>query len=270
MDVKQKNHFHPLIIRYWGLEPVARQVRTAAEFVNLYSRWRGKNRYPNLLLTFELLHDWDEVRAAGVRLPDLTALRAYCASGLPLGHPSLQAEVARTRDPELQRLLDWSLAVSEDIDRNMPPAPPFPWALRALAKMQPHSDLIVVSQTPVAALVKEWTGHGMSHLVRLIAGQELGSKTEQIRRATGGRYPAGRVLMIGDAPGDLVAAQENQAAFFPILPGHEDQSWQRFHEEAYDLFLRGAYAGPYAEQLIQTFQASLSDTPPWKLQKTVA
>lgn len=264
MDVKQKDHFHPLIIRYWGLEPVARQLRAAAEFVNLYSRWRGKNRYPNLLLTFELLHDWDEVRASGVRLPELAALRAYCHSGLPLGHPSLQAEVARTRDPELQRLLDWSLAVSEDIDRNMRPVPPFPWALRALEKMQPHSDLIVVSQTPVAALLKEWTGHGMRHLVRLIAGQELGSKTEQIRLATRGQYPAGRVLMIGDAPGDLVAAQENQAAFFPILPGHEDPSWQLFHDEAYDLFLRGAYTGPYAERLIRAFQESLSDTPPWK------
>jgi phosphoglycolate phosphatase-like HAD superfamily hydrolase len=264
MDAKQKEHFHPLIIQCWGLEKIEPQLRASAEFVNLYSKWRGKNRFPNLLLAFELLHDWDEVRATGVRLPDLTALRAYCNSGLPLGNPTLRAEVARTRDPELQRLLDWSLAVNVDIDQHMRPAPPFPWAIRSLEKMQGHSDLIVVSQTPEEALIKEWEHHHIDHLVRLIAGQELGTKTEHIRCASQNRYPAGQVLMIGDAPGDYVAAQDNQAAFFPILPGHEDQSWQRFHDEAYDLFLQGNYTGSYADRLIREFQDSLSDTPPWK------
>ena len=264
MGVKQKEHFHPLIIKFWGLEKIEKQLRASAEFVNLYSKWRGKNRFPDLLLSFELLADWDEVKATGVKLPELTALRAYCNSGLPLGNPSLKAEVARTHDPELQRLLDWSLAINQDIDQRMRPVPPFPWALKSLEKMHAHSDLIVVSQTPEEALVKEWAHHKINHLVGLIAGQELGTKSEHLRLATHGQYPASRVLMIGDAPGDFTAAQDNQAAFFPIVPGHEDACWKRLHDEAYDLFRQGKYLGPYADKLIQEFNDSLPSVPPWK------
>ncbi|MFZ4397695.1 MAG: HAD family hydrolase [Kiritimatiellia bacterium] len=264
MGVKQKEHFHPLIIRLWGLEKIEKQLRAAAEFVNLYSKWRGKNRFPDLLKTFELLHDWDEVRASGVKLPELTALRAYCNSGLPLGNPSLKAEVARTQDPELQRLLAWSLAINQDIDQHMRPVPPFPWAKKSLDKMRVHSDLIVVSQTPEEALVKEWAHHRITHLVELIAGQELGTKSEHIKLASHGRYAPERVLMIGDAPGDYAAAQDNHAAFYPIVPGQEDASWQRLHDEAYDLFLQGKYAGAYADNLIRAFNDSLPEIPPWK------
>lgn len=264
MGVKQKEHFHPLIIKYWGLEKIEKQLRASAEFVNLVSKWRGKNRFLDLLKSFELLHDWDEVKASGVKLPELTAMRAYCHSGLPLGNPSLKAEVARTNDPELKRLLEWSLAVNLDIDKNMRPIPPFPWAKKALEKMQPHSDLIVVSQTPEEALIKEWTHHQIDHLVGLIAGQELGTKTEHILFATRGQYKPGRVLMVGDAPGDLIAANESHAAFFPVVPGHEDASWQRLHDEAYDLFLQGKYLGPYADKLIQEFNDALPEIPPWK------
>jgi phosphoglycolate phosphatase-like HAD superfamily hydrolase len=264
MDVKQKEHFHPLILQIWGLQKIEKQVRAAAEFSNLYSRWRGTNRFPALLRMFDLLADWDEVKASGVPLPDVGALRAYCHSGLPLGNPSLQAEVTRTSDPELRRVLAWSVAVNKDIDEKMRPVPTFPWARQALEKMHASSDLIVVSQTPEEALVKEWSHHGIAHLVALIAGQELGTKAEHIRFATQGRYQPGRVLMIGDALGDHKAAQENQAAFYPIIPGREAESWQRLHDEAYDLFLQGKYEGVYAERLIQAFHASLPETPPWK------
>lgn len=264
MGVKQKEHFHPLIIRFWGLEKIERQVRAAAEFVNLYSVWRGKNRFPDLLKSFELLADWDEVKASGVKLPDLTALRAYCNSGLALGNPSLQAEVARTNDPELKRLLEWSLAINRDIDRNMRPVPPFPWARKCLEKMHALSDLIVVSQTPEEALIKEWRHHGIENLVGLIAGQELGTKSEHLKLASGGKYPAHRVLMVGDAPGDFTAARDNHAAFYPIVPGQEDACWKRLHDEAFDRFLQGRYAGAYEENLVAAFNASLPDTPPWK------
>ena len=130
--------------------------------------------------------------------------------------------------------------------------------------MHAHSDLIVVSQTPEEALVKEWAHHKIDPLVGLIAGQELGTKSEHIRLASIGRYAPHRVLMIGDAPGDFTAAQDNHAAFYPIVPGREDASWKRFHDEAYALFLQGKYRGAYAEKLIQEFNDSLPSTPPWK------
>jgi len=55
MGIKQCNHFHPLLVKFWGLEKIEKQLRAAAEFVNLYSQWRGSNRYPAVVKTFELL-----------------------------------------------------------------------------------------------------------------------------------------------------------------------------------------------------------------------
>lgn len=264
MEVKQKEHFHPLICRFWHLEQIEPQVRAVAEFVNLASRMRGRNRFTNLLLAFELLNDREDVRATGIPLPHLDALRAYCNSGLPLGNPSLTAEVARSNDPELQRLLAWSLAVNGDIDERMRPVEPFPWAVASLELIVRSSDMIVVSQTPEEALVKEWRLHGLAHLVGAIAGQEVGSKAHHLTLASNGRYRFGRVLMIGDAPGDLAAATEAGTLFYPIMPGHENDAWQRFHDEAYDRFLSGTFAGAYAESLCRAFLGALPKTPPWQ------
>ena len=264
MGVKQREHFHPQIIKHWNLQKIEKQLRAAAEFVNLYSKWRGKNRFPDLLKVFELLHDWDEVKASGVKLPETAALRAYCNSGLPLGNPSLKAEVARTNDPELKLVMAWSLDVNKDIDQNMRPVPPFVWAKKSLEKMKGRSDMIVVSQTPEEALIKEWRHHKIEHFVPIIAGQELGTKSEHLKLASDGKYPSNRVLMIGDAPGDFTAAKDNHALFYPIVPGKEDASWKLFCEEAYDLFLKGSYGGAYADKLIKEFNDSLPEVPPWK------
>lgn len=263
MGVKQRDHFHPLILRHWGIEALEQPFRQAAEFVNLTSKWRGQNRFPNLLRAFELLADMPGVRTSGVPLPRLDALRSYCQSGLPLGNPSLQAEVERTGDPDLRHLLAWSLAINREIDGHMRPIPPFEWARRSLDRMAGQADVIVVSQTPEEALVKEWRLHGLDGKVRCIAGQELGTKAEHLRLAAGGKYAPDRILMVGDAPGDAQAARAAGALFFPILPGHEEESWRRFHDEAFDRFLAGTYAGTYAERLAQTFDAALPDTPPW-------
>jgi len=264
MSAKQKEHFHPLIVKHWGLERCEKELRACAEFINLYSTNRGTNRFPALLHTFELFNAYPGVKASGVPLPKLDALQAYIHSGLPLGNPSLKAEVARTQDPELTRLLNWSLAVNIDIDAHMRPVPPFVWAKQALELIRKHSDTIVVSQTPEEALVKEWNLHKIHALVDLIAGQELGTKAEHIRFASEGKYAADRVLMIGDAPGDLSAAKKNHALFFPINPGGEEASWELFCKEAYAKFLGGTYAGDYEQRLTDAFTAALPSAPPWQ------
>jgi phosphoglycolate phosphatase-like HAD superfamily hydrolase len=264
MNVKQREHFHPLVIRFWGLEACAAEFKACAEFVNMYSKSRGSNRFPALLRTFELLHAHPGLRGRGAELPALDALRAYVSSGLPLGNPSLKAEAERTGDPELCRLLAWSLAINADIDARMRPVPPFPSARRALERMRALSDVIVVSQTPEEALVKEWQLHGIDGLVSFIAGQELGPKSEHLRLAASGKYAPDRVLLIGDATGDLAAAQRAGALFYPVVPGAEEESWRRFCDEAYDRFLAGSFAGSYADALTEAFLSALPDEPPWQ------
>jgi phosphoglycolate phosphatase-like HAD superfamily hydrolase len=123
---------------------------------------------------------------------------------------------------------------------------------------------MVVSATPGEALQREWHEHGLHRHVALIAGQELGSKKEHLALAAAGRYEASNVLMVGDAPGDRKAAEANGVLFYPINPGREDESWQRFYEEALPRFFDGRYSGGYMEQRVAEFEALLPETPPWK------
>ncbi|NQT84538.1 hypothetical protein HQ563_16065 [bacterium] len=60
------------------------------------------------------------------------------------------------------------------------------------------------------------------------------------------------------------AARANDALFFPVNPGGEDKSWERFFNEASERFFSGTYAGDYEAQLIAEFETYLPETPPWK------
>ncbi|MGC9360414.1 MAG: HAD family hydrolase [Anaerolineae bacterium] len=264
MEIKHKECFTPNIIKHWGLQAVSKYAREAAEFVNLYSTWRGVNRWPALIKVFDLLRERPEVQRRHAHIPEAPSIRAFIASGRPLSNDSLREILQETGDPELERALAWSEAVNATIADMVHGVPPFPYVRESLEAINKHADAIVVSQTPVEALVREWQEHEIDGWVRVIAGQEMGKKTEHIRWASEGRYADDHKLMIGDAPGDLKAARDNGAFFYPVNPGHEEESWQRFHEEAFDRFIAGTYGGAYEEELIASFEAALPSVPPWK------
>lgn len=264
MEIKQKKCFHMEIIKQWKLEKIEIYVREAAEFVNLYSKWRGVNRFPALLRTFDLLLNRPEVRQAGVSLPALKALQAYVDSGVPLSNTTLKQVAEKTGDPELKQVLDWSNAVNARIERTVKNVPPFKWARETLEKLVKKADIIVVSQTPEEALIREWKEHGIDKYIAVIAGQELGTKGEHLAMATGAKYGPHRILMIGDAPGDRKAAQAVNALFFPINPGHEEASWKEFYQTGCDRFLNGTFDQQYQADLIARFEALLPDKPSWK------
>ena len=263
MRVKQCIHFHPIIIKFWGLEAYEHPLRACAEFVNLNSKSRGSNRFAALIRVFELLKRYPGIPSGAITFPDFTALIAYLDSGVPLGNPTLKEAVDQTGDPEMKRVYAWSLAVNEEINANMKPIPPFPGAVRALQLMQATSDVVVISQTPEDALVREWETHGIHGYAGMVAGLEFGTKAEQIRAASEGRYEPSRMLMIGDAVGDQKAAQETGILFYPIMPDHEADSWERFCSEAYPRFLAGTYAGAYADSLAAAFHHALPESPSW-------
>jgi phosphoglycolate phosphatase-like HAD superfamily hydrolase len=263
MEIKQKDFFHPAIIRQWNLQAIEPQLRAAAEFTYLYSTFRGLNRFLGLCKTFELLNDWPEARDQA-DLPDPTDLRTYCDSGLPLSNATLQAEAERTGSTLLAEAYDWSMALNIDIDQHMPDPPPFPGTEEALKRITETSDAIVISQTQAGALLKDWYRDDLAKYVSVIAGPELGSKIDHFTLSAVDRYPADAILMIGDAPGDLATAQAIGCNFFPINPGHEVDSWKQFMDEAYAQFLAGGFSQEYQHQLIHEFKALLPGTPPWK------
>jgi len=264
MEIKHKECFIPNIIKYWNLQAVSKYAREAAEFVNLYSKWRGINRFPALIKVFDLLRERAEVQKRKVEIPVAQPLRDWIAKETKLGNPALKEEVGKNPDPILKRALEWSEEVNATVANMVHGVPPFPFVRESLEKISEWADIIVCSATPTEALKREWKEHDIAKYTRAIAGQEMGSKKEHINLASNGKYPEDCILMIGDAPGDMKAAKANKALFFPINPGHEESSWELFFKESADRFLNGLYSNKYEKQLTEKFEKLLPENPPWK------
>lgn len=265
METKHKECFIPNTIKYWNLQAVSKYAREAAEFVNLYSKWRGINRWPALVMVFDLLREREEVQRRGAAIPEANSLRAFIAqTKYPHSNDGLEKYIAEhANDRELAQGMRWTTAVNAAVADMVLGIPPFPYVRKSLAEMYDRADMIVVSATPCAALESEWNEHNIAQYMKLICGQEMGKKGQILKLATDGRYAPEHVLMIGDAPGDMKAARSVGALFYPINPGDEERSWKRFYEEAMAHFFAGKYAGNYEASLIAEFESYLPDTPSW-------
>ena len=265
MEIKHKECFAPMFIKHWKLQAASKYARRVWEFANLYSKTRGMNRFPVCIRSLRLLQEWPEAAARGFQTPDLAPFEAFVDSAFPPSNAGLVDYMRRNPHPLLERVMEWSLAVNAAVKDIVEGVPPFPKATAAMDKMIARADLVVVSGTPGEALNREWQENGIEHYPQLIAGQELGKKTEHLAAlAGGGRYAPGRKLMIGDAPGDRKAAEASGCLFYPVNPGREEESWERLHDEALDRFYAGTYAGEYQAARVAEFEALLPAEPPWK------
>jgi phosphoglycolate phosphatase-like HAD superfamily hydrolase len=262
MELKHKECFIPQIINHYGLQGVSKYAREAAEFVNLYSKSRGINRFPALIETLQWLQKRPEVQARGVRVSMPHGLVEWIKVETKLANPALAKAAETTGHPDLKQAIAWSKEVNEAVEKIVREVPPFPFVRESLEKLTGKADLLVISATPTEALKREWEEHDLAKYVVDICGQEVGTKKELL--AVAKKYPANHTLMIGDAPGDYKAAQANHALYFPINPGAEEQSWKRFYDEGIDRFLSGKFAGEYQQKLLAEFESYLPEHPPWE------
>jgi phosphoglycolate phosphatase-like HAD superfamily hydrolase len=262
MEIKHKECFTPMFVKHFQLQPVSKYARETWDFVNLYSKTRGANRFPALSRALNLLRARPEVVARKVSIPETHALDEWLARETKLGNATLAAEV-KNGNAALADIKVWSDAVNAAVEDIVSGVPPFPFVRECLEKIRARADAMVISQTPTPALEREWSEHHLKQFVSVIAGQEMGTKTEHLKFAAAGKYPPHKILMIGDAPGDFKAAKSNHALFFPINPGAEEVSWKLLHDEALDRFFSGTYAGDYEAALIKQFDARLPEKPSW-------
>ncbi|PQO25901.1 haloacid dehalogenase [Blastopirellula marina] len=261
MELKHKECFIPNIINYYELQGVSKYAREAAEFVNLYSKSRGINRFPALVETLEWLQKRPEVIERGAKIEIPASLTKWIAEETKLGNPALEAKVAESNDPDLAHCLKWSKAVNETVAGMVRGVAPFPSVRKCLEKLTGKADMLVVSATPNDALNDEWEEHDIRQFVTEICGQEAGNKKETLTNAT--KYKPNQTLMIGDAPGDYKAAVANDCLFYPINPGDEENSWKRFYDEGIDKFLNLEFAGDYQKALLEEFDRYLPEKPSW-------
>ncbi len=264
MEIKQKECFCPNFIRHWQLQAVSKYARETWEFVNLYSVSRGVNRFPALVEAVRLLGERPEVKARKVKMPDLAPLAEWIKKESKLGNPALQKYAEETKNEIIKKTLAWSLEINKDISNMVYGITPFPFVKECLIRIKEKADAMVVSQTPGEALEREWEENDIKKYIRIIAGQEYGTKSEHIKFAAKGKYPDNKILMVGDAFGDLKAAKNNNALFFPVNPGHEEESWEKLYKEGLDKFFNGTYEGGYEKKLIEKFKKYLPEKPSWK------
>jgi phosphoglycolate phosphatase-like HAD superfamily hydrolase len=263
MEVKHKECFIPAFVNHYNLQGIAKFAREAAEFVNLYSKSRGCNRFHALIQQLDLLSRRPEVLARGYKIRVPEGVVAWTKRETKLGNPALEAAVRETGDPDLRQALAWSKDVNAAVTKIVRGVPPFPYVRDCLEKLASKADLLVVSATPHEALCREWEEHDLAKYVAAICGQEIGTKKESLGVAR--YYAQHHALMVGDAPGDYQAAVANHTLFFPINPGAEETSWKRFYEEGIDRFLTGRFTGAYQEALLKEFDSYLPEHPPWEV-----
>lgn len=263
MDLKHTECFCPAFIKHFRLQRCARQAREVWEFVNLHSRTRGSNRFQAVGLALKFLTVRPEVIALGVEFMEFGRLHDFLAKTEALGEPALVRAVGETNDPALCAMLEWTRESNVAIAAMCRGLGPFAGSREGVRAAAARADLVVVSQAPRKTLIDEWTHAGLSEGAAFIAGQEFGGKAAQIRQAMDGRYPADKVLVVGDAPGDQQAAEAVGAKFFPIIPGDETGSWRRFVEEGFPRFVHGEFDSAYQKKLNDFFGTVLPSTPAW-------
>src|SRR3954469_11871676 len=101
MEVKHKECFIPNIINSYNLAGVSKYAREAAEFVNLYSKSRGINRFPALIETLEWLARRPEVEARGCKISIPRGLEDWIARETKLANPALAEAAKASGDPDL-------------------------------------------------------------------------------------------------------------------------------------------------------------------------
>ena len=263
MEIKQKECFCPAIIKHFGLQAASKYAREVWEFVNLYSKTRGCNRFNAVERALDLMKERPEFKTRGIDVPHMPEMRQWIKEESKLGNPALEAKVAAGHSEELTMLLAWSKEVNKVITEIVHGIPPFPGVIDVLKKSHGKADKIVVSQTPLEALTREWMENKIDHYLNAIAGQEHGTKSEHLSYAAKGKYASNKILMVGDAPGDLKAAKANDALFYPIIPGREEESWAKFADEALDKFFKLEFEGKYQQELMEEFDKALPTEPHW-------
>lgn len=259
MEIKHKECFCPATVDNWGLQAISRYVREAWEYVNLYSKTRGCNRFNALINVLDLLSERKEVKNRSFRMPDYESLRRWVQTAPILNN---DAVAKMTDDPVMTRTLEWSFDINRRVSKMVHDVPPFPYVRDSLKRLSEFADIVIVSATPREALLKEWHEHELDQYITLLGAQEDGSKKEIIdflKRF----YAANKAIMIGDAPGDCAAALSNGILFYPICPNDEERSWQEFYNAVIDLFEHETYSGSEMQKRLDSFDKALPSTPPW-------
>ena len=252
MDIKHIRCFGPCMVAEWGLEEWRDAILERWNEINLYTMTRGINRFKGLVMAL------GEIREKYCEIEELEALEKWVKETPELSNAALGREIAGNDNICLRKALAWSCAVNQSIDR-LPEEDkrPFPGVLEALKRAYRDADIAIVSSANLGAVLDEWDLYGLLEYTDVVLAQDAGSKAFCIGELMKRGYAPDHVLMCGDAPGDLEAAEKNGVYYYPILVRHEAESWKEFVKEGIVYFLDGTYGESYQQEKREQFLKNL-------------
>jgi len=260
MVPKHEAGFGPLFAEHFRGKADREVLLEVWRFVNLRSRSRGANRYRALAQALRLLPGHPRSGRRAQAWQGLASdLELWLASEPAPSGPALERAVSRGLS-RLEPVLAWSRAADEAI-ADLPPPPAYEGARRALPAIAAKADILVLTGAPEAAVRSEWAAAGLASYASAVDGQERGPKAAALAARRAGSYAPGRVLVVGDAMGDLEAARSADASFFPIVPGREEECWELFLAEGLSRFAAGERSP--GRGLLADFLDALPVDPPW-------
>ncbi len=221
MNIKHFRCFGPCFADEWGIEGGRARERALRRWneINLYERTRGINRFKALaLILTELYPDND----------DIAAFLKWANEAKELSERALEREIAGGASAVFEKALNWSRAVNKCIgELSEDEKQAFSGVKEAFEAAKAQFDIAVVSSANFDAVAEEWERSHLLEDVDVLTTQRDGSKAHCISELLKKGYAKERVLMVGDAPGDLAAAEENGVSFYPVLVRLEKESWAR-------------------------------------------
>lgn len=252
MDVKHMRCFGPCLVYEWGLGEFRDEIVGLWRKVNLLSKERGVNRFSGLASVLS------EIEDNYMKVEGLEEYLEWVRTADELSDQSLREAYEKNGNVCFKKALEWSTMVNQSmvlVSDNK--KQPFEGTEEALKLAREYADVVIVTAANGEEIKKEWESSDILQYVDLLMSQESGVKSECLKSLVEKGYERDHVIMIGDAPADLEAAEEAGVLFYPVLAYRERHSWRNF-PQMLKRFTEGTYVGDYQDGKINMFKKNLN------------
>ncbi len=256
MDCKHFYCFGPCLITEWNLDQWREPILFRWNEVNLYQMTRGINRFKALAIVLKEIHE------EYTPIEGIEAFLQWADTAAALSNDGVSKAAEQATDSSAKTVFEKALSWSKAVNAGIVALPeelkiPYGGVGEGLAATHTFADVAVVSSANRDAVDEEWSTHGLLSHVDIVLAQDCGSKAHCIAEMLKFGYAPDKVLMVGDAPGDADAAEQNGVYYYPILVNKEAESWQELISTGLSKLQNGTYGGEYQTAKKKEFLTNL-------------